>query len=160
MSVLSIKEKLTRWRGEEGKPSKGFFAWIEDTQPRVPSSKGGYEVFEPDANERQEITAAMDSGCGVLIFCWPRRHGKTLVTALIIAWRFLTRPTQNIAIVANSAKQTVDTAFKLVRTILQQTPYSAALVKSESIEITKSEIRYPALGSTITGQPHRDLLRK
>lgn len=153
MNATDLKKKLARWRGDGAAPSTGFFAWVEDTKPRVPSHKGGYEVFQPDERERAEITRALDSGCGVIVFCWPRRHGKTLVTALIIAWRFLTRPTQNIAIVANSAKQTVDTAFKLVRTIIQQTSYSAALVKAGTIEITGAEIRYPALGSTITGYP-------
>ncbi len=119
----------------------------------VPASKNGFEVYEPDETQRAEIIAAIDSGCHTLVVCWPRRHGKTLFTALLIVWRFLTRQTQRIAIVANSERQTVDTAFKLVRDILIHTPAIKKLIDTDQIKIGKDFIRFPATGSFIQAHP-------
>src|SRR5687768_2146308 len=114
--------QLKRWR-QPG--SKGFFAFLDDAKPMIPSEKGGYQPYTlPSELVREEIARALDGPHSTIIFCWPRRHGKTVVVALIIVWRFLTRQTQDMAIVANSERQTVDTAFRLVRTILEQTPYT------------------------------------
>jgi len=141
------KSKVAAWR--DG--SAGFFEWLEDVQPRVPSSKGGYEIYVPGPREREEIRQALDGTYRTVVFCWPRRHGKTLASALIISWRFLTRRTQTIAMVANSEKQTVDTAFKLVRTILEQTPYTAGMIKGGTITVTADKVEYPGLGNVIQG---------
>lgn len=74
-----------------------------------------------------------------------------MASALIIVWRFLTRQTQAIAIVANSERQTVDTAFRLVRTILEQTPYTKALIDVGSIKVQSDLIEYGALDNRIQG---------
>ena len=143
----AVKSKVADWRHG----SAGFFRWLEDVRPMVPSSKGGYEPYIPGPRERAEIAQALDGDYSTVVFCWPRRHGKTLVSALIIVWRFLTRRTQNIAIVANSEKQSVDTAFKTVKTIIEQTDYTKALVKSGAITIGADKIEYAAVGDIIQG---------
>lgn len=143
----AAKLKIAAWR--DG--SAGFFQWLADVEPRIPSSKGGFEVYIPGPRERDELRRALDGDYRTIVLCWPRRHGKTVATALIIAWRFLTRKTQTVAMVANSEKQTVDTAFKLARTIIEQTPYTAGLIKGGAIVITADKIEYPALGNVIQG---------
>jgi hypothetical protein len=70
-----------------------FFQWLDDVKPHVPSAKGGYEIYEPGPLERIEIIKAIDGDFRTVVFCWPRRHGKTLVATLIIVWRFLIRKT-------------------------------------------------------------------
>jgi hypothetical protein len=145
--TTKAKPSLGKWRGG----SAGFFRWLADIGPMVPSARGGFEVYEPCERERREIAKALDGGYSTLIWCWPRRHGKTLISALIIVHRFLTAKTQNVAIVANSEKQTTDTAFRLVRTILQQTEYTANLIKSGAITIGLDKIEYEAAGSIIQG---------
>jgi hypothetical protein len=147
MITATPKSKVSDWRHG----STGFFRWLEDTRPMVPSSKGGFEPFIAGPRERAEIAQALDGDFGTVVFCWPRRHGKTLVSALIIVWRFLTRQTQNIAIVANSEKQSVDTAFKTVKTIVEQTGYTAKLVKAGAITVGADRIEYAAVGNTIQG---------
>jgi hypothetical protein len=144
---LTARGKIAAWR--DG--SAGFFQWLEDVQPRVPSSKGGYEVYVPGDREREELRKALDGDYRTIVLCWPRRHGKTLASALIITWRFLTRRTQAMAMVANSEKQTVDTAFKLVRTILEQTPYTSGMIKAGTITVTADKVEYAALGNLIQG---------
>ena len=150
MSSKSLKDRIDRWRGG----SEGFFKFLDDVKPMIPSSKGGYEVYEvPSEHIRQEIAKALDGDFSTLVFCWPRRHGKTVVTSLIIIWRFLSRRTQEIAIVSNSERQTVDTAFRLVRDILKQTPYSAKLIDDGVITIGADAISFPALGNLIQAHP-------
>ncbi|MCQ8119950.1 hypothetical protein [Methylomonas rosea] len=131
-STKKAVSKVASWRNG----SAGFFQWLEDVKPRVPSAKGGYEAYEPGPLERIEIIKAIDGDFRTVVFCWPRRHGKTLVAALIIVWRFLTRKTQTIGIIANSEKQIVDTAFKTVASILRKTEYTASLIKSGAILIS------------------------
>src|SRR5688500_2822026 len=117
--------QLKRWR-QPG--SKGFFAFIDDAKPMIPGDKGGWQPYIlPSDLVRDEIARALDNPLhSTIVFCWPRRHGKTVAAALIDVWRFLSRQTEVIAIVANSERQTVDTAFRLFKGILQQTPYTRA----------------------------------
>ena len=145
----AAKARIERWRGG----SEGFLAWIDDVKPMIPSERGGYEPYIPDEIIRAEIRAALDGGFSTLIFCWPRRHGKTVICALIVVWRFLTRRTQNIAIVANSERQSTDTAYRLVTTILEQTAETAGMIRAGTIVIEKTTIRYEAAGNLIQGFP-------
>lgn len=143
--------QLKRWR-QPG--SKGFFAFLDDAKPMIPSDKGGYQPYAiPSEEVREELRKALDGPHSTIAFCWPRRHGKTVASALIIVWRFLSRQTQAIAIVANSERQTVDTAFRLVRTILEQTPYTRALIDAGSIRLQADTIEYAALDNRIQGFP-------
>lgn len=142
-------ERLKRWRTG----ADGFFAWLADVQPMVPSEKGGYRPAEFSEREAAELRRALDGDFSTVVLCWPRRHGKTVAAALIIVWRFLTRRTQTVAIVANSERQSVDTAFKLVRTIVEQTPYIKAMVDAGAIEVLADVIRYEAAGNVIQGFP-------
>ncbi|WP_018044900.1 terminase large subunit [Methylobacterium sp. 88A] len=147
--TVPAKIDVRLWKGG----SEGFFRWLDDVRPMVPSSKGGFEPYVPGPLERIELTTALDGGYRTIVLCWPRRHGKTLAAALIIAWRFMSRRTQNVAMVANSERQSVDVAFKLVRDILRETPYAAAMVKADKITIAADKIEYPALGNVIQGFP-------
>ena len=143
----TIRDRLASWRAG----SAGFFKFLDDVQLQVPSANGGFEAFIPGPREREEIAKAIDGGFSTIVFCWPRRHGKTLTSAALIVWRFLTRPTQTIAVVANSEKQSVDTLFKTIKTMVEQTAHTAALVKSGAITVGVDKIEYPSMGSTITG---------
>ena len=120
----------------------------------IPAEKGGFQPYTiPSDLGRDEIVKALDGSHSTVIFCWPRRHGKTVVTALVTVWRFLTSVTQDAAIVANSERQTVDTAFRLVASILHHTPYTKALIASGAIKVGAELIEYPTLGNRIQGFP-------
>ena len=142
--------QLKRWRATG---SAGFFAFLADAKPMIPSDKGGWQPYElPSDLVRDEIARALDNPQhSTIIWCWPRRHGKTVVAALVNVWRFLTRQTEAIAVVANSEKQTVDTAFRLFKGILQQTPYTKALINSGAIKVGADTVTYEALGNTAQG---------
>ena len=119
LKPADYKAKLRTWRTG----ADGFFAWLADVRPMVPSHRGGYVVFELTTEEREEVRKALSGNYKTIIFSWPRRHGKTLIVALIILWRFTTRQTQNIVMTANSEKQTTSTAFRLVSRVIRQTPF-------------------------------------
>lgn len=100
--------------------------------------------------ERQEVARALDGDeISVAVWCWPRRHGKTLASAIIIVWRFLTRPTENIAVVANSEKQVVDTAFRTIREAFEHTPALKQLINAGTIIVLNDRIELPSTASVI-----------
>src|SRR5690606_23801817 len=104
---MTFSDMADRWKGG----SDGFFNFLEDVKPVVRCAKGGFTPFVPGPRERSELVQALDGDFSTVVFSWPRRHGKTATSVMIILWRFLTRRTENVAIVANSEKQVVDTAF-------------------------------------------------
>ncbi len=146
-----LSKQVARWRAPG---ATGFFAFLADVRPMIPSEKGPLQPYElPSERVKAEITAALDGDFSTIVWCWPRRHGKTVVSALVIIWRFLTRQNQTAGIIANSATQTTDTAFRLVKTILEGTTYTKVLIDTGAIIIGADNIAYSALGSRIQGFP-------
>lgn len=137
-------------RSPVGAGSAGFFKFVEDVQPHVRSHLGGFAPYTIGTKERSELARALDgSDISVAVWCWPRRHGKTLASAMVIVWRFLTRPTENIAVVANSEKQVVDTAFRTIREAFEHTPALKRLVDAGTITVLNDRIELPSTGSVI-----------
>ncbi|RYE50656.1 MAG: hypothetical protein EOP21_03320 [Hyphomicrobiales bacterium] len=142
----SLTASIASWRVG----SKGFFQFLDDVQPRVRSSTGGFIPYQPGPRERAEIAKALDGiDKSLAVFCWPRRHGKSVTSAMIIVWRFLTRQTEQVAVVANSEKQVVDTAFRSIREAFEQTPLLQRLVNAGTITVLQDRIELPSAGSTI-----------
>jgi len=136
---------VSRWQNG----SSGFFNFLDDVKPVVRSSKGGFIPFIPGPRERAEIVKALDGDHSTVVFSWPRRHGKTATSVMIILWRFLTRRTENIAIVANSEKQVVDTAFRALREAFDNTPMLKALASAGTVVVGVDSIHFPATSSVI-----------
>ena len=129
--------------------SDGFFKFLDDVKPVVRSSRGGFIPFVPGPRERAEIVQALDGTRSTVVLSWPRRHGKTATSIMILLWRFLTRKTENIAIVANSEKQVTSTAFKILRDTFENTAFLQRLTKAGSIEVGMEAVRFPAMSSVI-----------
>ena len=142
------RSAVSRWRNG----SRGFFAFLDDVQPRIMDEHGQWVPYTiPNEMVREEIRQAIDSGAGTVVFCWPRRHGKTLISALIILWRFLTRRNETIALVSNSERQAVDTCFRLIRDALRHTPYTRRMIEKGTVKVQVSSILYEGVGNSITG---------
>lgn len=145
-ATSNLAASIASWRNG----SAGFFKFLDDVQPRVRSSTGGFTPFVPGPREAAEIAKALDGkDVSVAAFCWPRRHGKSVTSAMIIVWRFLTRQTETVAVVANSEKQVVDTAFRSIREAFEQTPLLKRLVAAGTINVLTDRIEFPTVGSTI-----------
>ena len=144
------KKQVQSWTANS---PEAFFAWLEDIQPRVPSARGGYAVFVPEPFQRDAIRDALatnDAGdwkYTTIAFSFPRRHSKTTLMALLVLWRFTTRPTQNIVCMATNERQTVATGFAIVRQIVLNTPALLAMIGKENVQ--QYRITYSALQSSI-----------
>ena len=144
------KKQVQSWTANS---PEAFFAWLEDIQPRVPSARGGYAVFVPEPFQRDAIRDALatnDAGdwkYTTIAFSFPRRHSKTTLMALLVLWRFTTRPTQNIVCMATNERQTVATGFAIVRQIVLNTPALLAMIGQENVQ--QYRITYPALQNSI-----------
>lgn len=149
MSSPTLKQQISSWRSG----SQGLFKFLKDVQPVVRGSEGGYVPFIPGPREEAEIRQALDGDFSTIIFCWPRRHGKTVTSGMIILWRFLTRRTENIAIVANSYRQVIDTGFRSLTEAVGHTPFLSTLVRNGTIVLEREAIRLPATGSIIQAFP-------
>lgn len=137
--------KIASWRSG----STGFFKFLEDVKPLLRSHRGGFEPFLLTGRERNEIARFLDGSYSTCVLCWPRRHGKTVTLAMLIVWRFLTRQTENHALVANSEKQAVDVCFRSVLEAIQNTPFLRSLVDAGEIKVGADRIDCAATGSTI-----------
>lgn len=143
------KATIRKWR--DGAP--GFFQWVEDVKPMIPSARGGFEVFQPAPFQREAVTRALERKedgswrYGTVALCWPRRHSKTVVNALLVLWRFFNWPTQTIKVLANSERQVTSTAFKTAKSIVTNTPGLLAQIGADNV--LAYAIRYPALQSEI-----------
>ena len=118
-------------------------------QPRVRNDRGQFVPYEPTGEIRAEIAKAIDGSYSTAVFSWPRRHGKTVAAVMIALWRFLSRTGESIAIVANSEKQAVDTAFKALLDAFRQTPFLKALVDRGEIKLVADRVEAPELSNTI-----------
>jgi hypothetical protein len=145
-SKSGLAASIASWR--DG--SKGFFKFLADVEPRVRSANGGFIPYQPGPREAAEITKALDGAdISVAVFCWARRHGKSVTSAMIIIWRFLTRQTEQVAVVANSERQVVDTAFRSIREAFEQTPLLKRLISAGTVNVLGDRIELPSAGSTI-----------
>lgn len=145
----SYKDRLKAWRNG----AQGFLTWLEDVKPRVPSFKGGYVTFQLTDREREEVIKALSGSNKTIIFCWPRRHGKTLIVALIILWRFTCFQTQTIVMIANSEKQATSTCFRLLSRIIKNTPFLKGLIGENTGALA---ISYPDLENIIEVKSQND----
>jgi hypothetical protein len=136
-----------RWRGG----FDGFRAFLEDVRPLVPLADGSWGPLELEAWQQEDLAAALDGGYRTVIFLWPRRHGKTLVAALLILWRFVSRESQTICLVSNSANQSVGACFRLVAGIVRHTPRMLALIGAKNLQAER--ILFPSLDSIIEALP-------
>lgn len=119
-------------------------------QPHVPSGSGGYIPFILDDRIRDEVRKALDNpDVSVAVFSFPRRHGKTTLAAMLIVWRFMSRPSENIAVVANSEKQVTSTAFKTIKGAFENTPVLKRMLAAGTIKIGADRIEMPSAGSVI-----------
>ncbi|WP_188449948.1 hypothetical protein [Sphingomonas psychrolutea] len=140
-SPSNLSASIASWRHG----SQGFFKFLADVQPRVRSADGGFIPYQAGPREAAEIAKALDgTDISIAVFCWPRRHGKSVTSAMIIVWRFLTRATEMTAVVANSEKQVVDTAFRSIREAFEQTPLLKKLVAAGTVNILADRVELAA----------------
>lgn len=135
---------------------KGFLRWAEDfAYVKNPKTS----KFEPlvwlnwQVTEILRVMLPSDQDktkfkYTTMVFCWPRRSGKTLVASLIDAWIADIFDNQNVVIAANSENQAQSTAFDLCRETVRNSP----ALKSKAT-VGMLNIKFLQTGSEITAVP-------
>ena len=76
----------------------------------------------------------------LIIFCWPRGEGKSLIAVLIQLWKFFNWPRQQIMLGANSKDQVKFVHFDIMRDIIFNSPGLMAMIGDKK-NIQEKEIR-------------------
>jgi hypothetical protein len=117
----------------------GFLQWLTDIEPRVPSAKGTYEIFQPEpfqADAIHDALALKEDGTYQYItiaLSFPRRHSKTTLAALLSLWRLCNFANENIVCIANTERQSVSVGFGLCKKIVLNTPFLLALIGKDNV---------------------------
>lgn len=75
----------------------------------------------------------------LIILCWMRGEGKSLLVCLILIWRFLCWPRLQIMLGANSKEQTKFVHYDIIRDIVRNSPKLKKIVGAKNIQ--EKEIR-------------------
>jgi hypothetical protein len=148
--MSNLQEKISTWK----QGPDGFLQWLQDIGPQIQVSKGGFQKFEIQPFQEEFIRNALaldEQGNFVnrIITCsMPRRHSKSTLMALLVLWRFTLRPTENIIILANSTSQVQGVSYKMLKSIILNTPFLRQQIGTDNV--LHNSIRYPALQSVIT----------
>ena len=120
-----IKDRIKLWK----QPPEGVLTWISDIQPRIKGRNLKPIVFEPLDWQKDFLLNALAVENGEykhtdIISVLPKRHGKSVLMALICLYNFtLAMPGSNIKVVANSVRQTKAVGFGLLKYIVRNTPF-------------------------------------
>ncbi|MEJ1931597.1 terminase large subunit [Nostoc sp. NIES-2111] len=144
-------ELLERWNAPG---ATGFFNWLEDVRPVIPGGPDGFVEYRvPNERVRKEIERGLAPGVHTWCISFPRRYGKTSLSALVLVWRFMRKRGNRIGIAANSERQGADTLFRIVRAIVTRTPQLAGMVKAGHIVVTETYVGWPKAASRIDAFP-------
>jgi len=76
----------------------------------------------------------------LIVFCWPRGDGKSLLACLVQLWKFFNWPRQQIMLGANSKEQTKFVHYDIIRDIIINSPRLYEMIGGER-NIQEKEIR-------------------
>jgi len=109
--------------------------------PHPVTGKSYWEMWEAQKAIMQEALR-MENGrfvYGLVILCWPRGEGKSLVACLVQLWKFFLWTRQQIMLGANSKDQTKFVHYDIMRDIILNSPELHQLVGDKNIQ--EKEIR-------------------
>ena len=142
MAVEVTAEKMAEWRLDPVKFARDCVRVVDPRTGRLGRVKllPDQEEFLREAGERDDRNFLRRKTC---IASWPKRHGKTLCVAILIAWRLACWQRQRCGILANSEKQAQSNLFDAVSSIFRDSPVLADWVPDEELQATS--VRVPAL---------------
>ena len=130
----------------------GFIKWVEQEEVHFPIYFKGSDIpiwtpirkFPPEYREfwskqKNVLREALRMKNGrfiykLIILCWMRGEGKSLLACLIPLWRFFNWPSQKFVLGANSKEQTVFVHYDIMRDIISHTPNLLKIVGFRNIQ--------------------------
>jgi hypothetical protein len=148
--ALTPDSPLVRWN----RPGiNGFSQWYKDFKPQVLTSRSTYDeikLTKVQGTYLKEALAVTPEGRLKHSLCLnisPRRHGKSVLHALIVLWLFCCKTNFTIQLLGNNADHTRKTQYNLLKKIILNTPRLRKLIGESNI--FAGEIRYPRRGNVI-----------
>ena len=138
-------ESLRRWRAD-------VVAFAEEAlHVRDPETGniGPLKLTEHQANWLREATRRDEAGKLVnktVVASWPKREGKSLVVAILVAHRLVCFDRQDSVVLANSERQAQSNVFKAVADFFRDSPLLKPLAPGDALGTSK--ITVEALGNT------------
>ena len=124
----------------------GFAHWVKEISPRILTSVNRYEVFNPTRKQAdliKKILEADDNGRfihSLSLQIAPRRHGKSLLYALICLWLFTSRENLTIQLLGNHEIHCRRTMYRTLKRIIRHTPKLSKIIPDKNI--LSYEIKY------------------
>jgi len=137
----------------------GFIAWAEDNVrfpiypegsdvpiwfqlsdlPEKPNPETGRSYKSMWYEQKEIIREALQMRNGrfkhrLIVFCWQRGEGKSLIACVIQLWKFFNFPRQNIVCGANSKDQVKFVHYDIMRGIIENSPKLLSKVGQKNIK--------------------------
>lgn len=148
--------RKTKHPAEYRKGADGFINWCEDNCC-IPVYPEGSDIpdwypmcaLPPEyatiwEGQKAVMRQALEMKDGrfryrLLVLCWPRGEGKSLVACLVESWKFFNWPRQQIVLGANSKEQTKFVHYDIIRDIILNSPKLLQVIGQKNIQ--EKEIR-------------------
>ncbi len=142
--------------------AEGLLQWASDVDLHIVDKQNKVIPFEFQDFQRETIEKALtmdDNGefkYQTVIISFPRRHSKSLLSAIIVLWRFCTFEHQNLKVIGNTERQTFAVCFKALKDMIRFTPKLRKGIGLENIRY--NTILYPKknnqIEALISGSKH------
>jgi len=114
--------------------------------PDTPHPETGRSYKEFWQNEREVLREALQMKNGrfnhkLLVFCWMRGEGKSMISCLIQLWKFCCFPSQLIVLGANSKDQTKFVHYDIIRELILNSPKVLSVVGQRNIQEKQISLR-------------------
>ncbi len=131
----------------------GFAHWLSELRPKILTSKNVYRKFTPTKEQAvilKKVLAVDRHGNfkhSLSIQLAPRRHGKSVLFALICLWLFTSRKNFTIQLSGNSEDHSRRVQYRLLKRIILNTPKLRLMIPDKNILM--HEIKYSKRGNVI-----------
>lgn len=150
-----INKSLKKYRNG----GEGFISWCEDhvhlaiykesstvpswtpmhslpPEPNPETGRSYKDMWEMQKSIMKKALAMKDGRFlhRLIVFCWMRGDGKSLIACLIQLWKFFCFPRQQIMLGANSKDQVKFVHYDIMREIIQNSPKLLAIIGQKNIQ--------------------------
>ena len=147
---MTLAKQLQRWQAD-------VVAWAEENVHVKDPTTGILGPVRFQDHQRAFLRAATERGAEgffrykVAVASWPKREGKTLCVAIILAWRLACFEQQRCGVLANSERQAQSNIFDACGGFFRDSPNLKGLVPDDCDGTRKLTV--PATGSSVEAYP-------
>lgn len=151
--VFTSRDGLTKEQRWTLPGALGFAHFVHDCQPQILHADGQYHPVRLEKWQVDVLKQILETdGNGLrkyffVLLCWPKRHSKSIMHALLVIHAFVTKRNWLCVALANNLTQALSVNFRLLLDIVQNTPALRKMIGEKNL--LSNEIRYPKNGNRI-----------